>query len=410
VVRRAVPVWLLAPALLAGVGAGLWVGLSLGGAQRPAWPGAGMGEVRSSGGLASGGGLATSPAVDQGPGGPAAARGREASAPACLALLERHLSEGADRLAVPAAEECLAGEPRLRERLMPLLVAAVVRLASRALETGRPAEALRWLGRGLDAVGDEGQLHLFTARAYRALQDDANARYHFERAARFAPTLLRPVADELRALTLRQVERLRAQGQAESALALLSEAAQRYPDEAAYQRALGELLIERGDLEGAAGAAERALALGGDPEAELVRRVRALQDERREQGATRVPVEAHGGVLSVAVWVNDGAKPYRFLVDTGASHTAIASQLASALGVRGLIGAAPVPVSTANGPATAVPAVLRSIALADLRVEDEPVLILEGLHGADGLIGFSFLRRFHVELRPEAGYLTLRPR
>jgi hypothetical protein len=40
--------------------------------------------------------------------------------------------------------------------------------------------------------------------------------------------------------------------------------------------------------------------------------------------------------------------------------------------------------------------ILPSIVVADLRVEDVPALILEGLPGADGRLGFFFLGHFHV--------------
>ena len=404
--------WLLVVALAAGVGVGLWAGLGLREADqgRPPERGERFGSPPA-GGAAEGGGLAASPTGPlERPATRASAGRPEPSVPEGLTLLEQRVGQGAYTAALPLAEQLLASEPRYRERVTALLVRAAAGLASRAIEVGQPGQALRWLDRGLDAAGDDGQLHLLSARAYRALGDDANARYHFERAARFEPALTAQVAAEVRALTLEDVGRRRAAGQTESALALLTEAVQRYPGDAEYQRALAELRLERGELDAAAAAVERALALGGDRYGALALRVRELRRERDERGATRVPLEVRDGVLSVAVRINDATTPLRFLLDTGASHTAIAGNAASALGLRVLPGAAPVQVSTANGRTTALPTVLRSVAVADLRVEEVPALILDGLHGADGLLGLSFLQHFHVELRPETGYLALRPR
>jgi clan AA aspartic protease (TIGR02281 family) len=330
--------------------------------------------------------------------------------PARLQALEQRVTEGAYAAALPLAEQLLHTEQRYRDRVTRLLARATAGLASQALDAGRPEQALQWLDRGLRAVGDDGRLLLLSGRAHRALGDPANARYHFDRAARFEPTLADQVADELRRLTLAEVDGLRAAGQTESALARLTEAAQRYPDDPEYQRALAELQLQRGEVDAAAAAADRAVALGGDRYAFLAFRVRELRRERDDQGVTQIPFEVGDGVMYVVVRINGGAVPLRFVLDTGASHTVIAAHVASALGVRGLPGAAPVGVSTANGRTTALPTVLRSVALGDISADEVPALILEGLHGADGLLGLSFLQRFHLEIRTEAGQVALRPR
>lgn len=395
--------WVVVLALLAGGGAGLWAGLGLHEAARSGTPPGGEpGEALPGAGAAR--------VAPPGQTGTRGSDGSLQSTVASLTALEQRIGQGAYAQAVPIAQALLATEPRLREPVVALLRRAVAGLASHALEAGRPGEALQWLERGMDAAGDDGGLHLLAGRAYRALGDDGDARYHFERAARFDPTLAVPVADALRALTLEQVERLRARGQLEVALALLSEAAERYPGEGAYHGALVELRIEHGDLDAAAAAAEQALALGAERGPALVLRVRELRRAREEEGATRVPLEVRGGGLYLAVRVNGGDQPLRFLLDTGASHTVLAGHVASALGVRALPGAEPVQVNTANGRVLALPTILASVSVADLRVADVQALILGDLRGADGLLGLSFLRHFHVQLRPETGYLTLRPR
>jgi clan AA aspartic protease (TIGR02281 family) len=320
------------------------------------------------------------------------------------------VADGAYALAFPLAERLLAADPGYGGRVAPVLVRAAAGLASDALAAGQPAEALPWLDRALSALGDEATLLLLSARAYRALGDAANARYHFDRAARFDPTLARKVADELRGLILEQAAQLRAGGEADSALALLTEAVQRYPGDAAYPRVLAELQLDRGEVDAAAAALDRALALGDEGAVGLALRVSEAQRARAEQGMTRVAVEVSNGVLYLAVRVNDQPTPLRFVLDTGASHTAISSRVASALGVRPRPGAVPLSVSTANGRALALPTVLRSVAVSDLRVEDVPALILDGLNEADGLLGLSFLQRFQMEVHANAGYVTLRPR
>ena len=334
----------------------------------------------------------------------------ETPTPACLARLEQQLGEGAYAVVLAVAERLIISQPDYRRRVAPLLVRAAAGLASAALEARRPSEALQSLERGLAAVGEEGSLLLLSARAYHALGDPANARYYFERAVRFEPALERVAAPELRRVILEQAAQLRAGGHTDAALALLTEAAQRYPGDAEYQRALAELQLDRGEVEAAAAALDRALALGDERAVALALRVSEAQRARAEQGVTRVPVEVRGGVLYLAVRVNDKATPLRFVLDTGASHTAISRRVASSLGVQPLAGVAPLSVSTANGRALALPTVLRSVVVSDLRVEDVPALILDGLNEADGLLGLSFLQRFQMEVHADAGYVGLRRR
>ena len=410
--KRRFSAWPVVVALLAGIGIGLWSGLAVRESQQaePGEPAASVVRRPASPIPHDGGQVGTPPAPARPAGRGALDACAQAPAPACLARLEQQVAEGAYALALPLAERLLAADPSYRPRVAPLLVKATAGLASAALAAGRPAEALPWLDRALSAVGDEATLLLLSARAYRALGNLTNARYYYERAVRFDPTLAGQVAKELQGLILEQVAQLRARGETDSALALLTEAGQRYPGDAEYPRVLAELQLERGEVDAAAAALDRALALGDEGAFALALRVSEAQRARAEQDVTRIPVEARGGVLYLAVRVNDQATPLRFVLDTGASHTAISSRVASSLGVQPLAGALPLSVSTASGRALALPTVLRSVAVSDLRVEDVPALILDGLNEVDGLLGLSFLQRFRMEIHADAGYVTLRRR
>jgi predicted aspartyl protease len=109
----------------------------------------------------------------------------------------------------------------------------------------------------------------------------------------------------------------------------------------------------------------------------------------------------HVGRIVAPVMV-DGKGPYRFIVDTGASHSTIAPQLASALGldpssgdtlqVHGITGSADVP---------SVP--IRRLEAGDLVIADTrlPVVWAPLMAGADGILGVAGLKgkRILVDFR-----------
>lgn len=76
--------------------------------------------------------------------------------------------------------------------LAPDLPQAQTGLGGLLVETGRPAEAIRWLEHSLKVRADQPSAHLYLGRAYGALGDDARARDHLEAAVAAAPDDPRP--------------------------------------------------------------------------------------------------------------------------------------------------------------------------------------------------------------------------
>lgn len=120
---------------------------------------------------------------------------------------------------------------------------------------------------------------------------------------------------------------------------------------------------------------------------------------RFPRGATSIPAR---------VTVN-GTASGQFIVDTGATSVAVSTRFARQLGLD-LRGAPTVKVMTAAGPETALRTRVKRLELAGAVAEDVEILVMSDPAGpgADGLLGLSFLSRFHMSLDAHEGILELR--
>ncbi|HEU5057922.1 MAG TPA: retropepsin-like aspartic protease [Kofleriaceae bacterium] len=170
-----------------------------------------------------------------------------------------------------------------------------------------------------------------------------------------------------------------------------------------------------------AGAAGRALgASWAAARKKLVIRSRALRSRATQSRARLISSRgvSHGQavvrfprgstIIPAEVTVN-GAATGRFVVDTGASTVSMSAAFARRLGLD-LRGAREIVVHTASGPEKALRTRVARIELAGAVAEDVEVVIMKDPGGpaADGLLGLSFLSRFHMSLDAHAGVLELR--
>lgn len=121
-------------------------------------------------------------------------------------------------------------------------------------------------------------------------------------------------------------------------------------------------------------------------------------------GETRVPL-APDGHYWVRAAIN-GQKA-NFLIDTGATLSAVSPQVARAAGLAPRLGGIPVQIRTANGTVSAEMSNADSIAFGNIRAEGIDVVIAPGL-GETNIIGMNFLSRLEG-WRVEKGTLVLTP-
>ena len=139
-----------------------------------------------------------------------------------------------------------------------------------------------------------------------------------------------------------------------------------------------------------------------------------LRSASRQGSATRrndedegtIRLERWGGGWVAEAVVNDAARG-RFLVDTGASITAISPGLADALGI--VPGRPPVVIKlqTMSGETKAPVVGIATLRLGSIEARDVHAVIHDMPEGLDGILGNTFLGRYSVTLNARQGLLTV---
>ena len=129
-----------------------------------------------------------------------------------------------------------------------------------------------------------------------------------------------------------------------------------------------------------------------------------LPAQRIAGDETRVPL-APDGHYWIEAMVN--GEPRRFLVDTGATLTAVSADLADSSGIEPAPGRMPVQLRTANGAMTARLATIGEFGFGNIVARDLDAVIVPGLDGINEL-GMNFLSRLK-SWRVEDGELVLVP-
>ena len=193
---------------------------------------------------------------------------------------------------------------------------------------------------------------------------------------------------------------------------LLLDQLQRDPDYAPYHRQLGSLLFASGRYQEAEFHLNRAVALDPSYAADVARELETARQRRQVTRQVEVPLIGSGSALYVNVQLNGSPQTFRFLLDTGASYSAINTSTLLRLGLNDIFnnGAPVIELETANGRVFAQTFRLQSMNLAGAVVEQVPVVVLEDMGPLDGLVGLSFLRHFDVEINQQDGVLILLPR
>ena len=141
-----------------------------------------------------------------------------------------------------------------------------------------------------------------------------------------------------------------------------------------------------------------------DPRLEVAVPQIGLPEQVVEGGETRVPLAPDGHY-----WIRAelNGVPANFLVDTGATVTAVSGDLAAEAGLRPRRGGLPVSIGTANGPVAAQLATAEQIRFGNVAARGLDVIIAPSL-GETNVIGMNLLSRL-ASWRVEGGTLILVP-
>lgn len=141
-----------------------------------------------------------------------------------------------------------------------------------------------------------------------------------------------------------------------------------------------------------------------DPRLEVAVPQFGLPEQRVAGGETIIPIAADGHYWLEAK-VND--VPVRFLVDTGATLTAVSAETAQRAGLRPRTGGVPIIISTANGTVHADLTTVETLTFGNITAEGLDAVIAPNL-GRTNVIGMNFLSRLE-SWRVERGDLILTP-
>ncbi len=293
---------------------------------------------------------------------------------------------------------------QMRERVSPLLELAYVEVAGQALARADQARAGQLLNDAAAVLEWSPERRLLAARLAADQGELEQALEQLQRVAIDQPHLAEQMRRYRRELISSALDGERLTG--EQAIGLLSREVRSDRDFAPWYAWLGLLQHEAGRYPQAFEAMQRARGLDPSLENELGPLMASAGQRLRTPGLTVVPVLSNGNSLYVHTAIEGSARQLRFLLDTGASYTAISPQLAQEIGLD-LRRGQTVMLSTANGLVSAPLLAVPSLRLGDAVVNNVEVVVLDSLSRYDGLLGLSFLNHFNMDLDRGLNELTL---
>ena len=253
----------------------------------------------------------------------------------------------------------------------------------------RPAEAIALLDEAAGVLGESADRLNARARLLAAMNEPFTA-LDAMRAAAQLDASTRP---ELR----RQMLAVAANGMlpVDDRVAALETAIADDPAYAPYSATLGRLYFGDARYVEATSSFESALAqdpaMGGD----LSYMLATARQRLRTPGETIAPL--HSSASGMYLYASVDGRAMRFVLDTGASYTALSAQAARALGL-GYVNGPQVALSTANGIINAPLVKVNTIDVNGAVVQQIPVVVLDSTAPFDGLLGMSFLDHFDVAI------------
>jgi len=141
-----------------------------------------------------------------------------------------------------------------------------------------------------------------------------------------------------------------------------------------------------------------------DPRLDIAVPQLGLPEQTVAGGETRVPLAPDGHY-----WVRATINGHKanFLIDTGATLSAVSPEIAKAAGIEPRLGSIPVQIRTANGTVSAAMSSADRIAFGNIEAEGIDVVVAPGL-GETNIIGMNLLSRLEG-WRVEKGTMVLTP-
>ena len=309
--------------------------------------------------------------------------------------------------AIHLSDELLSQNPDLRDRILPHLEKAYLTLIRTSIDDNDIDKALVLLDDAKQKIEESPQRLLLRAEISERLGDLQGARDFLHQSLDADTSLAGTVIPRIRRLVIGDINE---QGQHLSSAAiidLLVDEIGRDPDYAVYYNLLGQQYFKLGNYREAVKNLDYAIQLDPAFAEESGKIITLAQQRLNTPGLIEVPLFSTGNVYYVAAKLNGLPRTFRFMLDTGASFTAVSNDVARYLGILVTDNSGTLVLSTANGVINAPLRKLQSLELNGAIVRDVDVVVLDTMNNFDGLIGLSYLNHFDIDINQNEQKLIL---
>ncbi len=292
----------------------------------------------------------------------------------------------------------------------PYIITAFKEYINTSLRNLDYEKAIRDLNFANTLLGKTPDLLAVEANIYRVINDPQKEKIVLEEMLELEPHRSVEIGDRLRQLVVANIHEILDNNLPQRAINILEEEILLDQNFAEYHLLLGRAYYSLSQYEDAL----KHLLLTVNLEPELEDQLRSMINTAQQRASSEeyieIPLSSEGRIIYVNVVLNHSDEAYRFVLDTGASFTAITTHVAQILDLS-IDESAPVTINTANGTAKAFRTNLDSIDLNGALVNNVPTLVIDTLGGEiDGLLGLSFLSHFNVEINQNDNKLILTSR
>ncbi len=295
------------------------------------------------------------------------------------------------------------------DRLVRLLGRAYRSAAADALKQGHIRHASELLDQATRRLGDDPARLQLRADVDRLRGKPELARQALHAALDMDPSLADAIRPKLKDLIRSTVDDDDQMSTEEKIQILQTESADA-PDDAGYHRLLGRLYYRQGNYTDALDQLTQAVTLDNALQTDLAPMMQNARQRMAAPALTNVPLVSAGANYLVPVTINGGSQSLQFMLDTGASYTALSAAAADRLGIRIPSNAPRMTLDTANGVVKAPLITLNSLGVNGAVVNDIHVTVLDDLGNYDGLLGGIFLRHFDFDFSQSEQRLVLKRR
>ncbi|MFQ5470241.1 MAG: TIGR02281 family clan AA aspartic protease [Gammaproteobacteria bacterium] len=294
-----------------------------------------------------------------------------------------------------------------QDHINNLLRSLYHKMVKRSLLNNQVKLALQYLDEALCLFDRDSELYILKAEAARKSDQLEAARRHLHKAIELEPGLVESIYPHIRQLVIALARGRNKTLSNQDIIQILEKEIPNDPLFPDYRHLLGKLHFEQGSYNDAMISLAYAIQLDGSLDEALSPLIESAEHRINNPAYIEIPLIRHGSVFSVNASINNQPDTYAFILDTGATYTAISEETLNRSGLNIPFGASEITMNTANGPVIAPVLQMDTITLAGASVKNIDVTIVNDLESFDGLLGLSFLEQFNFRVDQDKNLLIL---